>query len=101
MIAMTEPLSIALDRAAKQSLAAQIHDALRKAIGEGTLAAGARLPSWRDLAAQLGVARGTVRVAYERLADEQLIEGFGAAGTRVAARPPAAAKRPLAPEASP
>ena len=45
---------------------------------------GARLPSWSDLATQLGVARGTVRAAYERLADEQLILGQGAAGTYVA-----------------
>lgn len=100
MMVMAQPLSIALDRAAKQPLAAQIHDALHKAIGDGTLAPGARLPSWRDLAAQLGVARGTVRVAYERLSDEQMIVGLGAAGTRVAARP-AAAKIPPVAETSP
>jgi GntR family transcriptional regulator/MocR family aminotransferase len=83
---MTKPLSITLDRAASRSLTAQIADAIRGAILDGRLAAGARLPSWRDLAAQLGVARGTVRAAYERLGDEQLIVGLGAAGTRVAAR---------------
>jgi GntR family transcriptional regulator / MocR family aminotransferase len=43
------------------------------AIDNGLLVPGARLPSWRDLAAQLGVARGTVRTAYERLAAAQLI----------------------------
>lgn len=43
------------------------------------------LPSWRDLAAQLGVARGTVRAAYERLLDAQLIVSSRA--TRVANRP--------------
>ena len=42
------------------------------AILDGRLAPGARLPSWRDLAAQLGVARGTVREAYERLADSAI-----------------------------
>jgi len=81
------PLSIALDRSAGPSLTVQIAQAIRAAIEEGRLAAGARLPSWRDLAAQLGVARGTVRAAYERLSDEQLIVGQGAAGTRVAQRP--------------
>ncbi len=33
------------------------------------------------------MARGTVRAAYERLTDEQLVVGLGAAGTRVAQRP--------------
>ena len=84
---MSTPLSIALDRVSGSSLTVQIADAIRAAIEEGRLAAGARLPSWRDLAAQLGVARGTVRAAYERLSDEQLIVGLGAAGTRVAQRP--------------
>jgi GntR family transcriptional regulator/MocR family aminotransferase len=81
---VTVPLQIIVDRATKAPLSAQIHDAIGDAIREGRLASGARLPSWRDLAAQLGVARGTVRIAYERLIDEQLIVGQGAAGTRVA-----------------
>lgn len=79
-----ETLDIALSRTAKVPLSAQIHAALRDAIREGRLAGGARLPSWRDLAVQLGVSRGTVRDAYERLIDEQLAVGLGAAGTRVA-----------------
>lgn len=45
---------------------------------------GVRLPSWQDLAAQLGVARGTVRKAYEKLDADQLIVASRAAGTRVA-----------------
>lgn len=45
--------------------------------------AGSRLPSDRVLASQLGVARGTVRVAYDRLTDEGLIFGAGSAGTWV------------------
>ncbi|UKJ75237.1 PLP-dependent aminotransferase family protein [Azospirillum brasilense] len=79
-----ETLDIALSRTAKVPLSAQIHAALRDAIRNGRLAGGARLPSWRDLAVQLGVSRGTVRDAYERLIDEQLAVGLGAAGTRVA-----------------
>jgi GntR family transcriptional regulator/MocR family aminotransferase len=46
----------------------------------------ARLPSWRELAAQLGVARGTARIAYERLLDERFAVGLGAKGMRVAER---------------
>ena len=51
------------------------------------LAPGARLPSWQDLAAQLGVARGTVRSAYEKLSSAQLIVASRATGTHVADRP--------------
>ena len=80
-------LPIPLDRIGKTPLAAQIYGAIRDAIEAGRLASGARLPSWRDLAAQLGVSRGTVRVAYERLVNEQFAIGLGAAGTRVAERP--------------
>jgi len=74
---------IAIDREARMPLTGQIHHAIGTAIREGQLAPGARLPSWRDLAAQLGVARGTVRSAYERLIDEQLLVPAGAAGTYV------------------
>src|SRR5581483_173669 len=79
-------LHIHLDRVGKRSLAAQIYEAVRDAIETGRLAAGARLPSWQDLAAQLGVSRGTVRVAYERLIAEHSAIGLGSAGTRVAER---------------
>ncbi|WP_424630252.1 PLP-dependent aminotransferase family protein [Bradyrhizobium sp. SYSU BS000235] len=80
-------LSIAIDRSRKIPLADQIYRAIREAIESGRFASGARLPSWRDLAAQLGVSRGTVRVAYERLIAEQFAIGLGASGTRVAERP--------------
>src|SRR6201987_1761547 len=92
---------IDLDRARRTPLAAQIYGAIREAIETGRLASGARLPSWRDLAAQLGVSRGTVRVAYERLIAEQFAIGLGAAGTRVGGRPPPSSRPPWAPEAPP
>jgi GntR family transcriptional regulator/MocR family aminotransferase len=81
-------LPIDLDRARRTPLATQIYGAIREAIETGRLASGARLPSWQDLAAQLGVSRGTVRAAYERLINEELAIGLGAAGTRVAERLP-------------
>lgn len=77
-------LAIQLDRRGGASLAMQISGAIGAAIRSGNLAPGARLPSWHDLAAQLGVARGTVRLAYENLRDQQLVYTAGAAGTRVA-----------------
>src|SRR5918997_2526319 len=76
-----------IDRDAKASLSSQIYIGLRDAIHQGTLAQGARVPSWRDLAVQLGVSRGTVRVVYERLLDEQLLISRGASGTWVSEAP--------------
>ncbi|ANN65098.1 PLP-dependent aminotransferase family protein [Bordetella bronchialis] len=91
---MTDPitpaaLSIRLDRATAVPIGDQIHASLRQAILDGRLAPGQRLPSGRDLAAQLGVARGTIRVAYDRLTAENLVFGAGPAGTRICARLPA------------
>lgn len=77
-------IQIPIDRHARQSLTEQIYLGVRTAIADGRLRPGARLPSWRDLASQLGVSRGTVRLAYERLIDEQLVASAGAAGTFVA-----------------
>src|ERR1700748_1063917 len=84
---MTKPLRLELDRSAKTPLAEQIRNGISNAIESGVLASGARLPSWQDLAAQLGVARGTVRSAYEKLSAAQLIVASRATGTHAAARP--------------
>ena len=85
---MTDPthiehISAAVDRSSKKTLADQIYFNIRSAIEAGRLPDGSRLPSGRDLAIQLGVARGTVRLAYERLANENLVSGGKADGTRV------------------
>jgi GntR family transcriptional regulator/MocR family aminotransferase len=74
-----------LDRTGTTPIQHQIYRRLRDAIETGTVAAGARLPSSRALAAQLGIARGTVDAAYARLAGEGYIQPRGAAGTVVAA----------------
>ncbi len=76
-------LNLTLDRASKISLSDQIRLGIIGAIENGILIPGARLPSWVDLATQLGVARGTVRTAYERLTDAQLVVSSRAGGTRV------------------
>lgn len=96
---MNKPLDLTLDRTAKTSLAEQIRRGVTRAVEDGVLEPGARLPSWQDLAAQLGVARGTVRTAYEKLAAAQLIEASRATGTRVAQRPRAPAKGDAPPDA--
>lgn len=68
-----------------QGLAHWLSGALRDALVDGRLAVGARLPPTRGLAAQLGVSRGVVTEAYQRLTDEGLLAGDRGAGTRVLA----------------
>ncbi|MGX7825246.1 PLP-dependent aminotransferase family protein [Actinokineospora sp. 24-640] len=60
---------------------------LRAAIRDGTLPAATRLPSSRDLAGQLGVARGTVTAAYAQLAAEGYLITRRGSGTTVATTP--------------
>ncbi|HYL06160.1 MAG TPA: PLP-dependent aminotransferase family protein, partial [Thermoanaerobaculia bacterium] len=61
---------------------------LRDAVLEGRLAAGARLPSSRDLAAQLGVSRNTVINAFEQLLAEGYLATQRGSGTFVASELP-------------
>jgi len=88
---MGHELPIEIDRSAKTTLAEQICRGVVASIKSGVLGPGARLPSWITLAAQLGVARGTVKAAYERLVDEQIGVSSRSGGTRVARRPAVAA----------
>ena len=48
------------------ALYAQLARALKRAILQGQLKAGAALPATRALAAELGLSRNTVLTAYER-----------------------------------
>lgn len=67
---------------------AAVADAMRRAISDGQLSPGAPIPSSRELARQLGVARGTVVAAVDQLAAEGLLETRRGAPTRVAHVPP-------------
>jgi GntR family transcriptional regulator/MocR family aminotransferase len=95
---MRKSLPFELDRSKKTPLAEQIRRGITAAIDNGVLPPGARLPSWLDLACQLGVARGTVRAAYEKLSDAQLVVSSGSRGTHVAGRPSVAAAPEPMPE---
>src|SRR5947207_9827859 len=75
-----------LDRGAALPLSRQLAAALRAAIAEGSLAAGARLPSTRALAAELGLARSTVVAVFEQLAAEGFIIARPGSGHAVPAR---------------
>ncbi|MFF7348136.1 PLP-dependent aminotransferase family protein [Streptomyces antimycoticus] len=61
--------------------------ALREAIRDGRLAPDTRLPPYRSLAADLGIARNTVADAYAELVAEGWLTARQGSGTRVAPRP--------------
>ena len=67
------------------TLYAQLARALKRAIVQGQLKAGAALPATRVLAAELGLSRNTVLTAYETLCAEQLAVARVGSGTFVAA----------------
>jgi GntR family transcriptional regulator/MocR family aminotransferase len=60
--------------------------ALREAVRSGRLTPGTRLPPYRSLAADLGVARNTVADAYAELVAEGWLTARQGSGTRVAER---------------
>ncbi len=72
-----------------------LHECLRAAIRNGTLAAGTRMPSSRVLATELGIARNTALYAYEQLATEGFVLSERR-GTTVANLSAAVAMRPAA-----
>lgn len=67
---------------------AQLASVLRHRIASGHWQIGERMPTVQQLAAELGVARITVRQAYGRLAAEGLITTQRGRGTHVAASSP-------------
>ena len=66
-----------------RGLTGWLADAIRAAIIDGRLQAGAPLPATRLLAGDLGVSRGVIVEAYQRLADEGLVSARPGTGTRV------------------
>jgi GntR family transcriptional regulator/MocR family aminotransferase len=67
----------------RDNLAAQIYRQLRQAILDGRVKAGDQLPSSRELAQRLSVARNTVVAVYERLLGEGYLESRSGSGTYV------------------
>jgi len=61
----------------------QVYDQVRGAIHDGALKPGGRLPSSRDLALRLGVARASVVAAYDQLLAEGYAQGRTGSGTYV------------------
>jgi GntR family transcriptional regulator/MocR family aminotransferase len=75
---------LALDARAKIPMYRQLYDWFRRAITEGQMHPGQRVPSTRSLAAELRVSRIPVLNAYEQLLAEGYLETFVGAGTCVA-----------------
>nr|BEK70321.1 PLP-dependent aminotransferase family protein [Kitasatospora purpeofusca] len=86
-----------LDLPATGSRRSALMDALREAIRSGRLAPGTRLPPYRALAADLGIARNTAADAYAELVAEGWLTARQGSGTTVAERaepvPPTRARR--------
>jgi GntR family transcriptional regulator/MocR family aminotransferase len=78
-------LLLSVSREAAGTLATQIERGVRDAIRDGTLHAGARLPSSRALAQQLGVSRRVVVDAYDQLHAEGYLDVRQRARPQVAA----------------
>ncbi len=62
----------------------QIAGCVRRAVAEGGLSAGERLPPAAELGEALGVDRNTVLTAYRRLREEGLLEFRRGRGVRIA-----------------
>jgi GntR family transcriptional regulator/MocR family aminotransferase len=92
---------VELDRGAAVPLHEQIERSIRDDIRAGRLAAGARLPSTRGLAAELGISRGVVSEAYGQLAAEGYLLARQGAPTSVAHTVRAPAPRTAAPSLLP
>lgn len=81
-------IDLALDPVPRRGRRMALEAALRDAIRTGRLRAGTVLPSSRALAADLGVARGTITGAYEQLIAEGWLMARPGSSTAVAAGPP-------------
>jgi len=77
----------------KLPLHRQLYEALRRAILDGKLAAGDRLPSSRDLVQDLGMSRNTVVAALSQLAVEGYLVSRVGSGTFVNDSVPKSARR--------
>jgi GntR family transcriptional regulator / MocR family aminotransferase len=76
-----------------RGLTSWLADAIRAAIIDGRLGTGTSLPATRLLADDLGVSRGVVVEAYQRLADEGLVSARPGTGTKVSGLLPRNAAR--------
>lgn len=65
----------------------QLVDTIRAGIKKGTMAPGQQLPTVQELASDLGIARGTIKRAYDELEHQGLLEKIQGRGTFVCYQP--------------
>ena len=80
---MATRLNVRVNRKRPESMTRQIREQINTLIDAGELAAGTLLPSERDLAETLKVARNVVRGAYEQLMDAGRLKSEGRKGRSV------------------
>ena len=77
----------------RKHLSDQVYHGIRRAILDGRLRVGERLPASRELAQQLNLSRNTVLAAYGRLLSEGYLNSSVGSGTYVAQHVPTAERR--------
>lgn len=68
----------------------QLVEGVKEAVARGVLAPGERLPTVREMAAELALNPNTIAKAYQKLEQEGVIESMRSRGTFVAERLPEA-----------
>lgn len=71
----------------------QLVDQIRAASRSGALTAGDQLPTVQDLSDQLGIAKGTIKRAYDELERDGFVEKVQGRGTFLCSRPQDSASR--------
>ena len=80
---MATKINVRVNRKKPESMTRQIREQLDALIDAGALAAGSLLPSERELANTLNVARNVVRGAYEQLMEAGKLRSEGRKGRSV------------------
>ena len=80
---LVEMPELKLDSDCGTPLFDQLYQTIRQRVLNRLLSPGTRLPSSRNLARQLGIARNTVITAYEQLIAEGYLESKSGSGTFV------------------
>jgi DNA-binding transcriptional regulator YhcF (GntR family) len=77
-------MKLRIDAANPAPASEQVRTQLLTGVREGHLPPGAKLPTVRQLADQLGIAVNTVARAYRLLEDDGIVETFGRRGSFIA-----------------
>src|SRR5512135_2949149 len=79
-------VKIDIDKRSQAPAYRQIIQQVTSLIKDGVLKPGDKLPTERDLAAQLKIARGTIKKAYESLSRDKIIEAVQGRGSFISSR---------------